>query len=112
LQGLISTEILDIYSLGSTFIILAMRFSVSTVALLVTVANGSVLSWTEPVSGVQYSVGIPEIAAAPFDIYTSIVAPIDVTWAAVAYGGCMLRSPLLVAWPHGTNVVVSPRWAT
>ncbi|KAH8752456.1 hypothetical protein F5882DRAFT_268324, partial [Hyaloscypha sp. PMI_1271] len=63
-------------------------------------------------SGVQYSVGIPEVAAAPFDIYTSIVAPIDVTWAAVAYGGCMLRSPLLVAWPHDTNVVVSPRWAT
>jgi cellobiose dehydrogenase (acceptor) len=112
LQGLIRTEILDIHSLGTTFIILAMRFSVSTVALLATVANGSVLSWTEPVSGVQYSVGIPEVAAAPFDIYTSIVAPIDVTWAAVAYGGCMLRSPLLVAWPHDTNVVVSPRWAT
>jgi hypothetical protein len=112
LRGLISTEILDIYSLGSTFIILAMRLSVSTVALLATVASGSVLSLTEPVSGVQYSVGIPEVAAAPFDIYTSIVAPIDVTWAAIAFGGCMLRSPLLVAWAYGTNVVVSPRWAT
>ena len=89
-----------------------MRLSVSTVALLATAANGSVLSWTESVSGVQYSVGIPEVAAAPFDIYTSIVAPIDMTWAAIAYGGCMLRSPLLIAWAHGTNIVVSPRWAT
>ncbi len=84
----------------------------STVALLATAVNGSLLSWTEAVSGVQYSVAIPEVAAAPFDIYTSIVAPINMTWAAIAYGGCMLRSPILVAWANGTNVAVSPRWAT
>jgi Cytochrome domain of cellobiose dehydrogenase len=89
-----------------------MRLLAGTVALLATAVNGSLLSWTESVSGVQYSVGIPEAAAAPFEIYTSIVAPINMTWAAIAYGGCMLRSPILVAWANGSNVAVSPRWAT
>jgi hypothetical protein len=89
-----------------------MRLPVGIVALLATAASGSLVSWTESVSGVQYSVGIPEAAAAPFDIYTSIISPISMTWAAIAFGGCMLRSPILVAWANGTNVVVSPRWAT
>jgi hypothetical protein len=92
--------------------VMAMRLLISTFVLLVTAVNGSLVSWTESVSGVQYSVGIPEVAAAPFDIYTSIVAPINMSWAAIAYGGCMLRSPILVAWANGTNVAVSPRWAT
>ncbi|KAN0108612.1 iron reductase domain protein [Hyaloscypha variabilis] len=89
-----------------------MRLLAGTVALLATAVSGDVLSWTESVSGVQYNVAIPETAAAPFDIYTSIVSPINMTWAALAFGGCMLRSPILVAWANGTNVAVSPRWAT
>jgi hypothetical protein len=89
-----------------------MRLLAGTVALLATAVSGDVLSWTESVSGVQYNVAIPETAAAPFDIYTSIVSPINITWAALAFGGCMLRSPILVAWANGTNVAASPRWAT
>jgi hypothetical protein len=89
-----------------------MRLPFSAVALLATATSGSLVTWTESVSGIQYNVGIPDVAAAPFDIYTSIVAPINNTWAALAFGGCMLRSPILVAWVNGTNVAVSPRWAT
>jgi len=88
-----------------------MRLLLNTVALLATAVSGSVISYTESVSGVLYNVAIPEAAAAPFDIYTSIVSPINMTWAAIAFGGCMLRSPILVAWANGTNVAVSPRWA-
>jgi hypothetical protein len=88
-----------------------MHFPIATIALLASAANSALVSYLETVSGVQYSVGIPEAAAAPFDVYTSIVAPINNTWAAIAFGGCMLRSPILVAWANGTNVAVSPCWA-
>jgi Cytochrome domain of cellobiose dehydrogenase len=89
-----------------------MRFQIGSVALLASAAQGALVSYTEAVSGVQYNVGIPEAAAAPFDVYTSIVAPISMTYAAISFGGCMLRSPILVAWANGTNIAVSPRWAT
>ena len=100
------------HSLSSlTFLTITMRL-LGAVSVLATVVSGSVVSYTEAVSGVQYNVAIPETAAAPFDIYTSIVSPINMTWAAIAFGGCMLRSPILVAWANGTNIAVSPRWAT
>lgn len=89
-----------------------MHFQACTVAVLASVVQGALVSYTETVSGVQYNVGIPEVAAAPFDVYTSIVAPINMTYAAISFGGCMLRSPILVAWANGTNIAVSPRWAT
>ncbi|KAF4627970.1 hypothetical protein G7Y89_g10182 [Cudoniella acicularis] len=91
---------------------MAMNFLVSALALLATSVQGqSIAKWTEPTSTVEYNLAIPEAAAAPFDVYLSIVAPINVTYAAVAFGGCMLRSPLLVAWKNDTNILASPRWA-
>lgn len=77
-----------------------------------TVCGQKIVAWTEPSSGVQYNLAIPEAAAAPFDVYVSITSPVNNTYAAIAFGGCMLRSPLLVTWKNDTNIVVSPRWAT
>jgi len=92
---------------------MAMRLLVGALALLATSVHGqNFAAYTEAVSGVEYNIAIPEVAAAPFDVYLSIVAPANITYAAVAFGGCMLRSPLLVAWKNNTNVVASPRWAT
>jgi len=70
--------------------------------------------YTEAISGVEYNIAIPEVAATLFDVYRylSIIAPPNITYTAMAFGGCMLRSPLLVAWKNTTNIVASPRWAT
>ncbi|KAL1857652.1 hypothetical protein VTK73DRAFT_7981 [Phialemonium thermophilum] len=70
------------------------------------------VAYEEPTSGVTYKVAIPEVDAAPFDMIVSIEAPASAGWAGFAAGGCMLRSPILVAWPNGNSTVVSPRWAT
>lgn len=58
-----------------------------------------------------YKIAIPDVAAAPFDMVFSITAPTGTGWAGFASGGSMLQNPLLVAWPNGGSVVVSPRWA-
>ncbi|KAE8454583.1 hypothetical protein EG329_000206 [Mollisiaceae sp. DMI_Dod_QoI] len=90
-----------------------MRLLLSALALLATTVCGQKMAvYTEATSGVQYSLAIPEVATAPFDVYLSMVAPINNTYAAMAFGGCMLRSPLLVAWKNDTSIVASPRWAT
>ena len=73
--------------------------------------NSTLSSWTDSVSGVTFKLAIWDTSAAPFPILMSFVAPINITWAAFAAGACMLRSPLIVAWPNGTNVVVTSRWA-
>ncbi|KAJ9144134.1 hypothetical protein NKR23_g6036 [Pleurostoma richardsiae] len=95
-----------------------MRFlSVNPVFLTVaastaTAQNLSIAAWADASSGIAYKLAIPDVSSAPFPLLMSIVAPVDVTWAAFATGACMLRSPLVVAWPSGTNVIVTARWAT
>lgn len=101
-----------LFTLSPT-IIRAMRLLVAALALFsAAVCGQKTVTWTEASSGVQYNLAIPEAAAAPFDVYVSIISPVNNTYAAIAFGGCMLRSPLLVAWKNDTNIVVAPRWAT
>ena len=69
-------------------------------------------SFTDASANLTFKLAIPEKASAPFPLLMSITAPISVSWAGFATGGCMLRSPLIVAWANKTNVVVSTRWAT
>ena len=80
-------------------------------SLFCSVMGQKMLEWPEPTSNVTYKIAIPEASAAPFDVVLSIVAPKSAGWVGFAAGGCMLRSPLLVAWPNGDGVVVSSRWA-
>lgn len=70
-------------------------------------------AYTEPASGVTIKLAIPEVETAPFPILMSIVAPASVTWVGWAAGACMLRSPLIVAWPKANNagIQVVTRWA-
>ncbi|KUJ09458.1 CBD9-like protein [Mollisia scopiformis] len=90
---------------------MAIRLLLGALALATAVCGQKLVTYVEPTSTVQYSLAIPETAAAPFDVFASIVAPSNVTWAAIAFGGCMLRSPLVVAWKNDTNILASPRWA-
>lgn len=80
-------------------------------SLISTVQCQKMLEWPESTSGVTYKLAIPDASAAPFDIVLSIIAPKSAGWVGFASGGCMLRSPLLIAWPNGDGAVVSSRWA-
>jgi hypothetical protein len=68
-------------------------------------------TWSSP-NGIAYSVSIPDVSAAPFDVAVKIVAPKAVGWAGIGWGGSMLNAPLTVAWPNGEKITVSSRLAT
>jgi cellobiose dehydrogenase (acceptor) len=87
--------------------------SLSSVAIVAASVVNAQQSWKEPTSNVTYTFAIPDTASvAPYDMLVSIDAPLKAGWAGWAAGGCMLRSPILVAWANGTGVAVSPRWAS
>jgi hypothetical protein len=69
-------------------------------------------SWTNEELDITYRLAIPDVQKAPFPMKMSIIAPKKVTWAGFATGGCMLRSPLLVAYTSGDKIMVSSYWAT
>lgn len=84
-----------------------------TFSLLALVAGTRAqLSWKEATSGVTFKVGIPEASAAPFDMIVTFEAPATAGWVGWAAGGCMIRNPIVVAWPDGKGgVTASARWA-
>lgn len=51
-------------------------------------------------------------AGSAFDTVIQVVAPIDVGWAGLSWGGKMTYSPLAVAWANGNSALVSARWTT
>lgn len=63
---------------------------------------------------ITYRIAIPEVAAAPFDIFLQIIAPkATAGWAGIAWGGKMSNNPLTIGWalPNGGNgAVVSSRF--
>ncbi|KAK0655150.1 hypothetical protein B0T16DRAFT_5914 [Cercophora newfieldiana] len=65
--------------------------------------------------GITYRIAQPSdaVRGSPFDIIVQIVAPIDVGWTGLAFGGTMRECPLLLVWRNsaGNGVVVSSRWA-
>ncbi|ERS98681.1 CBD9-like protein [Sporothrix schenckii 1099-18] len=54
--------------------------------------------------------GVP--ANTNFDVVLQIVAPRDVGWAGLAWGGGMTQNPLAAAWGTSTGAIISSRWAT
>ncbi|KAK5659576.1 hypothetical protein OQA88_778 [Cercophora sp. LCS_1] len=88
-------------------IALALAVSVNVQA-----QNTTMASYTDASANLTFKLAIPDTTAAPFPLLMSIIAPIGISWAGFATGGCMLRSPLIVAWVNGTGVVVTTRWAT
>jgi hypothetical protein len=77
-------------------------------------SRGKSLEFGASNSGPFYRLTIPAVSAPPFDILLQIIVPnpANAKWAGVAFGGGMLRNPLVVAWPNGNTAVASTRWAT
>ncbi|GAP87975.1 putative cellobiose dehydrogenase [Rosellinia necatrix] len=82
----------------------------------------SAAQYCDPSTNVCYSetkagdlyvrVALPAVEKDPFDMLVQIVAPKKVAgWAAVAWGGKMVKNPITVAWANGNKTVVSSRWA-
>ncbi|KAB5581029.1 hypothetical protein GE09DRAFT_1256171 [Coniochaeta sp. 2T2.1] len=76
-----------------------------------TTTTGNFVSFTDPGIELTIKLAIPDASSPPFPLLITFSAPLAVGWAGFATGGCMLRSPLIVAWPNGKDVVVSSRWA-
>ncbi|KAL6705840.1 hypothetical protein ACN47E_006300 [Coniothyrium glycines] len=47
----------------------------------------------------------------PYDIVLQVIAPNQLGWVGLAWGGSMIRNPLTVAYPNGQKPTVSSRWA-
>src|SRR5262245_6591750 len=62
----------------------------------------------------RYRIAISDSAnSSPFDIAFQIVAPKQVSWAGLAWGGAMINSPLTLGWPNYSNgVTLSSRYTT
>jgi hypothetical protein len=82
------------------------------VALCQSTPSGNSATFSDPGIELDISLALPNVSAAPFPLLVTFSAPLAVGWAGFATGGCMLRSPLIVAWPNGTSVVSTTRWAT
>ncbi|KAJ2896484.1 hypothetical protein MKZ38_005472 [Zalerion maritima] len=64
-------------------------------------------------TAVEVGIAIPESATSdgPYDVLLSIVAPVDLGWVGVSWGGSTTYVPLSVAWPNGDEVMVNARMA-
>ncbi len=63
---------------------------------------------------ITYRVALPSTLTygQPYDVVLQIVAPSDVGWAGLAWGGRMTNNPLSVSWANGySSVVLSSRYA-
>lgn len=65
-------------------------------------------------SNIVYRIAQPANIPAnqPYDIVLQVVAPNQLGWVGLAWGGSMIRNPLTVAYPNGQRPTVSSRWAT
>ncbi|KAI0401084.1 hypothetical protein F4802DRAFT_442312 [Xylaria palmicola] len=63
--------------------------------------------------GIVYRLALPADASAakPYDVILQIVAPIELGWAAWAWGGAMTYNPLTVVWANGKSAGFSSRQA-
>lgn len=96
-----------------------MRLSVSIAAVVLSAARlvlcddceGNYATFSDPGIDLDVSLALPNVSTPPFPMLLTFSAPLSVGWAGFATGGCMLRSPLVVAWRNGSDVVATTRWA-
>ncbi|CAJ2508532.1 Uu.00g135580.m01.CDS01 [Anthostomella pinea] len=56
---------------------------------------------------ILYRIAIPSPASDNYDAVLQVIAPTDVGWAGLAWGGQMINCPLTVGWASGNTPVVS-----
>ncbi|KAH8902918.1 CBD9-like protein [Coniochaeta sp. PMI_546] len=63
---------------------------------------------------ITFRIAVPSDAQqnAQYDSVVQIVAPSEVGWLGLAWGGSMTYNPLTVSWANGGTAVVSSRYAT
>jgi hypothetical protein len=63
---------------------------------------------------ITFRIAVPSDAQqnAQYDVVVQIVAPAEVGWLGLAWGGQMTYNPLTVSWANGNTPVVSSRYAT
>lgn len=64
-------------------------------------------------SNIVYRVAVPSNVPSgqAYDAVLQIVAPTQVGWAGLAWGGTMPKNPLTVGWVNGQKPNFSSRWA-
>ncbi|KAK4143513.1 uncharacterized protein C8A04DRAFT_28704 [Dichotomopilus funicola] len=64
--------------------------------------------------GITFRVAIPDDAQsnAAYDAVVQVIAPSDVGWTGLAWGGSMPKDPLLISWQGPSGPVLSSRWAS
>lgn len=60
----------------------------------------------------RIAVPSPVSSGASYDAVLQVIAPIDVGWAGLSWGGGMTYAPLSLGWSNGNSVVLSSRYAT
>ncbi|KAG9238235.1 hypothetical protein BJ875DRAFT_451749 [Amylocarpus encephaloides] len=62
----------------------------------------------------QIRVAVPTSATAgsDYDVVVQIVAPNELGWVGLCWGGTMLMNPLSVGWASGNTAVMASRWAS
>ena len=65
-------------------------------------------------ANIVYRVAVPTgvPAGTAYDAVLQVVAPNQVGWAGLAWGGNMIKNPLTVAWANGQKATISSRYAT
>jgi len=114
---------LTVFLLGLILIALVLgRIALGLLSLAGTALSQS-SSWTDPDNGITYQAYVDNANAVTIgtvfptsttgtEFIGEVVAPISVKWFALALGGAMIGNPLLMAWPSGSKIVTSTRWAT
>lgn len=62
---------------------------------------------------IKFRIAVPSPVSSdsPYDAVLQVVAPVDVGWTGLAWGGRMLGNPLTVSWSNGNSVLLSSRRA-
>jgi hypothetical protein len=63
---------------------------------------------------IAFRVAVPSDASrvSSYDAVLQVVAPLDVGWAGLAWGGSMVNNPLTVSYANGNSATISSRYAT
>lgn len=63
---------------------------------------------------ITFRIAVPgdAIQGTAYDTVLQVVAPNDVGWVGLAWGGSMTYNPLTVSWSNNGNAVLSSRYAT
>jgi hypothetical protein len=106
---------MDIRSLASFLVLASSAFAAAIEPFNGVSSRAAAAGFAEyrvPMTNLVYRFALPDNTTQPYDVLVQLIAPNTYGWAALAWGGGMIKSPLTVAWPNGRAAMVSGRLAT